>query len=217
MRIDVKKNILESNDALAAANRERLKRHGASMLNLMASPGAGKTSVIIKAIEGAAGDPAIAVIEGDIASEIDSLAIEALDIPAIQINTGGSCHLTASMIGAALDHLDLDALDIIIIENVGNLVCPAEFDLGEDFRVMISSIAEGHDKPYKYPLMFREVDAVLVNKIDLAPFCDFDMGQFRRVVGELNPEAAIIEMSCTEGQGTDEWSRWLSGISATVR
>jgi len=140
-----------------------------------------------------------------------------MDIPALQINTGGSCHLTASMIGSALEHLDLEATDLVIIENVGNLVCPAEFDLGETSRVMISSIAEGHDKPYKYPLMFREVDAVLVNKVDLAPYCDFDMEQFRRVVGELNPEAAIIEMSCTEGQGVDEWSRWLAGAATPVK
>ncbi len=217
MRIDVKKNILASNNSLAATNRERLEKHGVCMVNLMASPGAGKTSVIMRAIEGAAGDPAMAVIEGDIASEIDSLAIEAMDIPALQINTGGSCHLTAAMIGSALDHLDLEALDLVIIENVGNLVCPAEFDLGETSRVMISSIAEGHDKPYKYPLMFREVEAVLINKVDLAPYCDFDMRQFRKVVGELNPKATIIEMSCTEGQGVEEWNHWLAGTAAPVK
>jgi hydrogenase nickel incorporation protein HypB len=189
MRIDVKKNILAGNAELAAANRDILSRHGVSMVNLMASPGAGKTSIITRAIEGAGSDLAIAVIEGDIASEIDSLAIEALGITALQINTDGGCHLTAEMVSSALEHLDLDSLDLIIIENVGNLVCPAEFDLGETTKVMIASVTEGHDKPHKYPLIFKEVDTVLVNKVDLLPYCDFDMGQFQETVWGLNPPA----------------------------
>ncbi|MHB1054773.1 MAG: hydrogenase nickel incorporation protein HypB [Thermoleophilia bacterium] len=216
MKIEVKKNILATNDRAAAANRSRLEAHGVCMVNLMASPGAGKTSTVIKAIEGSRENLAMAVIEGDIASEIDSLTIEAMDIPAIQINTGGSCHLTAGMIGTALDHLDLPALDLIIVENVGNLVCTAEFDLGESSRVMISCITEGHDKPYKYPLMFREVDAILLNKIDLLPYCDFDMAQFRQVLSTLNPAATLIEMSCRDGSGTDAWCRWLENMVARV-
>ena len=216
MKIEVKKNILASNASLAAENRALLDEHSVAMVNLMASPGAGKTSVIIKAIEGAAADLNMAVIEGDIASEVDSLAIEAMDTTALQINTGGACHLTAAMIASALTHLDLEATDLIIIENVGNLVCPAEFDLGETSKVMIASIAEGHDKPYKYPLIFKEVDMVLINKIDLIPYCDFDMDLFRRVVGELNPDAGIIELSCTDGTGIGDWSRWLIETTAPV-
>lgn len=217
MKIEVKKNILANNARAAAENRSRLESHEVAMVNLMAAPGAGKTSTIIKAIEGTRALLSLAVIEGDIASEIDSLTIEAMDIPAIQINTGGSCHLTAAMIAAALDHLDLDALDLIIIENVGNLVCPAEFDLGESARVMISSITEGHDKPHKYPLMFKEVDAVLVNKIDLLPHCDFDLAQFRRVVTGLNPDVNILEMSCRDDFGIEEWCRWLESVTSAGR
>lgn len=209
MKIEVKKNILARNDTAAAENRERLSQEGVCMINLMASPGAGKTSVIMKAIESLSDRYAMAVIEGDIASEIDSLAIEAVNIPALQINTGGSCHLTASMISSALDHLDLDSLDLVIVENVGNLVCPAEFDLGETGRVMIASITEGHDKPHKYPAIFKKVDAILVNKIDLLPYCDFDMSNFHDVVEGLNPDGAIIELSCKDGYGTDEWCNWM--------
>jgi len=217
LKIEVKKNIMATNATAAARNRERLLQHGICMVNLMASPGAGKTSTIIKAIEGTGGLLNIAVIEGDIASEIDSLTIEAMDIPAIQINTGGSCHLTAGMIGEALDHLDLDALDLIIIENVGNLVCPAEFDLGESARMMIASVTEGHDKPYKYPLIFREVDAILINKIDLLPYCDFDLPQFRQLVQSLNPAASLIELSCKDGYGADEMCDWLRQTASSNR
>lgn len=215
MRIEIKQNILADNSRAAAANRTRLEENGVCLINLMAAPGAGKTSTIVKAIEGLGAELSLAVIEGDIASEIDSLTIEAMDVPAIQINTGGACHLTASMIAQALDHLDLAALDAIIIENVGNLVCPAEFDLGEAVKVMISSVAEGHDKPYKYPLMFREVDAVLINKIDLIPHCDFDLEDFRRVVTGLNPDVHIFELSCRDGDGAAEWCDWL--LSAVGR
>ena len=216
MKIEVKKNILATNASAATANRERLKTHGVCMVNVMASPGAGKTSVIVKAIESIRKRLNLAVIEGDIASEIDSLTIEAMDIPAIQINTGGGCHLTAAMISTALDHVDLEALDLIIIENVGNLVCPAEFDLGESARLIITSIAEGHDKPHKYPLVFRKADAILVNKIDLLPYCDFDLAQFRQVVLGINPDAAIIELSCKDGYGVDECCHWLEGRADIV-
>jgi hydrogenase nickel incorporation protein HypB len=217
LKIEVKKNILATNASMAAENRSRLESHGVCMLNLMASPGAGKTSVITRAIEGTRDRLKLAVIEGDIASEIDSLAIEAMDIPAIQINTGGSCHLTAVMVASALDHLDLEALDLIIIENVGNLVCPAEFDLGEAGRLVIASVAEGHDKPHKYPLIFREVDAILVNKIDLLSYCDFNLTQFHQVVRRLNPTAAVIELSCREGYGIDEWCQWLTATATGRR
>lgn len=217
MKIEVKKSIMATNASVAIKNRERLVEHGICMVNLMASPGAGKTSTIVKAIEGTRDLLNLAVIEGDIASEIDSLTIESMDIPAIQINTGGSCHLTAAMISSALDHLDLESLDLIVIENVGNLVCPAEFDLGETARIMIASVAEGHDKPYKYPLIFREVDAILINKIDLLPFCDFDLAQFRQVVKSLNPSASLIELSCKDGYGSDEFCDWLRETASRTR
>lgn len=209
MRIEVKRNILAGNASLARENRARLASREICMINLMASPGAGKTSAIKQAIS--LNSPALrmAVIEGDIASEIDSLAIEALNVTALQINTGGACHLTAAMISTALDHLDLDSLDLVIIENVGNLVCPAEFDLGESARVVIASVAEGDDKPHKYPLVFQKADAVLVNKIDLLPYCDFNVDEFRQTVSRLNPEAAIMELSCKNGSGSGQWSRWL--------
>ncbi len=215
MKIEVKKNILATNSAMAATNRERLEANGVAMINLMASPGAGKTSVIMKVIEGVRDRLSLAVIEGDIASEIDSLAIEALDIPAIQINTGGACHLTAAMIASALDHLDLEALDLIIIENVGNLVCPAEFDLGETSRLVIASVAEGDDKPHKYPMIFREVDAILINKIDLLQYCEFDLEDFRSVVGGLNPDAPVIELSCREGLGAEQLCSWIEAAAAS--
>lgn len=216
MKIEVKKNILASNSSLADRNRELLEKNRVCMVNMMASPGAGKTSVIMKALESITDKLSLAVIEGDIASEIDSLAIEAMDVTALQINTGGACHLTAAMIGSALEHLDLGALDMVIIENVGNLVCPVEFDLGETSKVMIASVAEGDDKPHKYPLIFKEVDAILINKIDLLPYCDFDMDAFRRVVGELNPNVDIMEISCSNGQGINSWGSWLESTAALV-
>jgi hydrogenase nickel incorporation protein HypB len=217
MKIEVKKNLLAKNDVVAAENRDLLNKNNVSLLNLMAAPGAGKTSLISRTIEALRDHIAIAVIEGDIASEVDSLAIEAMGIPAIQINTDGGCHLNASMIATALQHLDMEALDLIIIENVGNLVCPAEFDLGEGARSLIASVAEGHDKPYKYPMIFKETDTVIINKVDLLPYCEFDMPQFQQLVEELNPDVKIFEVSCTDGNGIEEWSEWLNGAIDRVR
>jgi hydrogenase nickel incorporation protein HypB len=217
MKIEVKKNLLAKNDVVAAENRDTLNKNNVSLLNLMAAPGAGKTSLISRTIEALRDHIAIAVIEGDIASEVDSLAIEAMGIPAIQINTDGGCHLNASMIATALQHLDLETLDLIIIENVGNLVCPAEFDLGEGARSLIASVAEGHDKPYKYPMIFKETDTVIINKVDLLPYCEFDMPQFQQLVEELNPDVKIFEVSCTDGNGIEEWSEWLNGAIDRVR
>jgi hydrogenase nickel incorporation protein HypB len=217
MKIEVKKNLLAKNDVVAAENRDTLNKNNVSLLNLMAAPGAGKTSLISRTIEALRDHIAIAVIEGDIASEVDSLAIEAMGIPAIQINTDGGCHLNASMIATALQHLDLEALDLIIIENVGNLVCPAEFDLGEGARSLIASVAEGHDKPYKYPMIFKETDTVIINKVDLLPYCEFDMSQFQQLVEELNPDVKIFKVSCTDGNGIEEWSEWLNGAIDRVR
>ncbi|MHB1380730.1 MAG: hydrogenase nickel incorporation protein HypB [Thermoleophilia bacterium] len=216
MKIEVKQNILARNDDAAAQNRELLKANGVTLFNLMAAPGAGKTSLIIRTIEALRDRVNIAVIEGDIASEVDSLAIEALDIPALQINTDGSCHLNASMIASALGHLDLKELDVIIIENVGNLVCPAEFDLGESGRILITSITEGHDKPCKYPMIFKQTDTILINKIDLLPYCDFDIDHFRQLVEGLNPAVEVFELSCTQDQGIDAWTEWLAAAMNRV-
>lgn len=210
MKIEVKQNILAKNDDAAAQNRGLLKNNGVTLFNLMAAPGAGKTSLIMRTIEALRDRFSIAIIEGDIASEVDSLAIEAMDIPALQINTGGSCHLNAAMIASALGHLDLKAIDMIIIENVGNLVCPAEFDLGENGRILITSVTEGHDKPYKYPMIFKQTDTILINKVDLLPYCDFDMAHFRELVEGLNPAVQIFELSCTQDQGIDAWAEWLA-------
>lgn len=211
MKIEVKKNLLAKNDDVAARNRALLQDNNVALLNLMAAPGAGKTSFITRTILSLHSQQAIAVIEGDIASEVDSRAIEEMGIPAIQINTDGGCHLNASMIATALEHIDLDAVDLIIIENVGNLVCPAEFDLGEGSRALITSVTEGHDKPLKYPMIFKQTDTVVINKIDLLPYCDFDIVGFRQVVEELNPSVDFFEVSCVDGSGIDTWSEWLSG------
>ena len=217
MKIEVKQNILARNDDAAASNREQLEKCGVAMFNLMAAPGAGKTSLIMRTIEELRDRTEIAVIEGDIASEVDSRAIEAMDITALQINTDGSCHLNASMIGTALEHLDLQSLDLIIIENVGNLVCPAEFDLGEDERILISSITEGHDKPCKYPMIFKEADTVLINKTDLLPYCDFDMARFQQLVRGLNPEARLFEISCSQERGLGAWTEWAATAVSRVK
>ncbi len=207
--IRVLQNILGANERIAGQNRDRLHRAGTFAVNLMASPGAGKTSLILHTIEGLRGRLRIAVVEGDIASTIDADRIGREGVTALQINTGGACHLDANMLDRALEALPLDQTDLLIIENVGNLVCPAEFDLGEDCRVMLASVAEGHDKPQKYPTMFAEVEAVVLNKIDLLPYSDFDVDAFRQSVLGLNPKAALIEVSCRTSEGIDIWTEWL--------
>jgi hydrogenase nickel incorporation protein HypB len=209
MEIEVLEGVFDANEMIANENHAILEEAGTFMINLMASPGAGKTSVITKTLEGVSGSLASGVIEGDIAGKVDAERIAALGIPAVQINTGGSCHLEARQINGAMLKLDLGALDLVIIENVGNLVCPAEFKLGEDLKVMILSVAEGDDKPLKYPLMFSESDVLIVNKIDLIPYTDFDMKALRETVGKMNPDAFIFELSCRTGEGGEAWTDWL--------
>jgi len=209
MEIEVLEGVFDANEMIAKENRALLEEAGTFMINLMASPGAGKTSVITKTLEGVRGTLSSGVIEGDIAGKVDAERIAALGIPAVQINTGGSCHLEARQINGALLKLDLSALDLVIVENVGNLVCPAEFKLGEDLKVMILSVAEGHDKPLKYPLMFSESDVLIVNKIDLIPYTDFDMKALLETVGKMNPDAEIFELSCRTGEGVEAWTDWL--------
>ena len=207
--IDISKPILDKNDRLARSNRELMQKKGIFVLDLMASPGAGKTTAILATIEALKDRYKIAVIEGDIASSVDALKIKAAGVPAVQINTGGVCHLESDMIRSAFDQLPLDELDLIIVENVGNLVCTTEFYLGEDAKVMILSVPEGDDKPHKYPNIFQTSKAVIVSKMDTLPVFDFDMDEFESTVKSLNPKAPIFPVSAKTGEGMDEWIGWL--------
>jgi hydrogenase nickel incorporation protein HypB len=210
VEIDLSKPILDRNERLAAENKARFDEAGVFVLDLMASPGAGKTSTILATIAALRDRYRIAVIEGDIASKVDAEKVKAHGIPAVQINTGGACHLESDMIKRAVDALPLEDLDLIIIENVGNLVCPTDFNLGEDAKVMILSVPEGHDKPYKYPGIFQISEAVILNKVDTMSFFDFDEAEFTGVVRSLNPQSPIFRIAATKGEGVDAWAEWLS-------
>jgi len=207
--IDISKPILDKNDRLAQSNRDLMREKSIFVLDLMASPGAGKTTMILSTIEALKDRYNIAVIEGDIASNVDALKIKAAGVPAVQINTGGLCHLESDMIRTALDQLPLDELDFIIVENVGNLVCTTEFYLGEDAKVMILSVPEGDDKPLKYPSIFQTSKAVIVSKMDTLPVFDFDMGEFESTVTSLNPSAPIFPISAKTGAGMQDWIDWI--------
>ncbi|HOS97852.1 MAG TPA: hydrogenase nickel incorporation protein HypB [Deltaproteobacteria bacterium] len=207
--IEIKEEILTDNRKEADNLRAKLKKTGTFLLNLMSSPGAGKTTLILKTIEQLRGRLRMGVLEADIDSMVDAEKIAASGIPAVQIRTGGFCHLDASMVMKGLDAFDLKCLDLVIIENVGNLVCPAEFDTGAVRNAMILSVPEGDDKPLKYPLMFSVSHVVLVNKIDFLSLSDFDMDVFRERVHTLNPAAAIMETSGRTGQGVAAWADWL--------
>jgi hydrogenase nickel incorporation protein HypB len=207
--LTIKEDILGANEQNAKANRDLIDRHHILMINIMSSPGAGKTSLIMQTLKRFKDDARIAVIEGDIASTIDADKVSNLGIPAIQINTGGACHLDATMIRRALENLDMEGTDLIIIENVGNLICTAEFALGAHRKVMILSVPEGDDKPHKYPVMFTQADVVLVNKIDVLPYFDFDLVAFRSAVTGLNPPARILPISAKTGEGLEAWFSWL--------
>ncbi len=209
MKVKVLQNIMAANDQIAARNRALLDRNKVLALNIMSSPGAGKTSLVVHTIRKLKDRVRIAVIEGDIASTIDADRVSQEGVPVIQINTGGECHIDANMVGSALDNLDLEATDLVLIENVGNLVCPAEFNTGEHKKVMLLSVPEGDDKPYKYPLMFHISDVILLNKIDLLPYVRFSLDNFTRGGRALNQNAEIIPISCTTGEGLDKWTAWL--------
>lgn len=208
--IDIDKPILQKNDALAAELRQRFADAGVYVVDLLASPGSGKTSTILATIDALRDEFNIAVIEGDIASSVDAEKIKNQGTAAVQINTGGACHLESAMIKRAVDTLDLERLDLIIIENVGNLVCPTDFDLGENAKVMILSVPEGDDKPLKYPGVFQVSDAIILNKVDTAPVFDFDREAFESAVHRLNPQAPIFPISATKGEGVEQWAGWLS-------
>jgi hydrogenase nickel incorporation protein HypB len=208
-RVPVVEEILSANDQLAAANRERLDAAGVFAINIMASPGAGKTSLITRTVKALKEEFSIGAVDGDIATTLDADRIAALGVPAVQINTGGTCHLDAPMLQSALPQLPLEGLDLLIIENVGNLVCPASFRLGVHRDVLIASVPEGDDKPYKYPVMYRGVDALVLNKMDVLAAFDFDVDYFRRGVEALNPGLTFFPLSCKTGEGIDGWLDWL--------
>ena len=210
MKIEILKNISSANDTIATRNKQVLDKHKVFALNCMSSPGAGKTSLILQTIDRLRNELKLAVIEGDVASKIDADKIDKQGIPVVQINTGAACSLEAQMITPSLDKLPLENIDLLFIENVGNLICPAEFALGEHKKVVISSIPEGDDKPAKYPLMFTEADVVVINKIDLLPHIEFDVASFRKTVEGLNPDVKIFEVSCKTGDGIDAWCSWVS-------
>lgn len=211
MQLDINRPILERNESLARANRDRLAAARVFTLDVLASPGAGKTTTILATLDALGDRYRAAVIEGDIASKVDAEKVKAHGIPAVQINTGGACHLEADMISRALDALPLEELDLVIIENVGNLVCPVEFDLGHAARVVVLSVPEGHDKPVKYPGIFAQAEAVLLNKYDTMPVFDFDEAAFTASVRKLNGTAPIFVMSAKTGAGVAEWADWVAG------
>ena len=209
-RIPIIENIFAANDNLAEANHNLLEEHGVFGINVMASPGSGKTSTILRTIELLKECVTIGVIEGDTAAvAIDAEKVADLGMPAVQINTGGQCHLDAPMVATGLTKLPLEDIDLLIVENVGNLVCPSAFTLGTHMNVVVASVPEGDDKPYKYPAIYRGIDALILNKMDLLPYIDFDLDYFRRGIELLNPDAEFFPISCKTGEGLEPWVNWL--------
>ena len=208
--IPIVQNILNVNDELAAQNMKLLDSKSIRALNIMASPGSGKTSLILRTIKVLSQQIRFGVIEGDTAPvTIDADKVSGLHVPVVQINTGGDCHLDANMVRKGIDSLDLSQIDLLIIENVGNLVCPAAFRLGEHKNIVVASIPEGDDKPYKYPNIYRGLDALVLNKIDLLPYVDFNMDYFNAGISALNPGIEIFQLSCKTGEGFDRWNQWI--------
>jgi len=209
MEIKVLKDILNANNQIAEQNRQLLASKHIMAINLMSSPGSGKTTLILRTVEALQDKARIAVIEGDVSSSIDAETLNQAGVTAIQINTGGACHLDASMVNSALANLPLDDIDILFIENVGNLICPGGFDLGEYLKVVILSTPEGDDKPHKYPLLFTQANALVVNKTDLLPHVSFDMETFTRMFKGINQPAALFAVSGLTGEGVKEWGKWV--------
>jgi hydrogenase nickel incorporation protein HypB len=207
--LPVVEKILSANDRIALQNRKLLDEQGILSVNVMASPGAGKTSLILRSIEALRGRLRAGVIEGDVAGHVDADKVAESGTPVVQINTGGGCHLDAPQVQSALEQLPLEEIDLLFIENVGNLICPTDFALGEHVNMLIANVPEGHDKPIKYPGMFAAVDAIILNKIDLMPYIDFDLEAFRTAVSALNADAPLFEVSCQTGEGIEAWAEWL--------
>jgi hydrogenase nickel incorporation protein HypB len=210
VKVSVVKNVLDANDRIARENRELFDKNKVYVINLMSSPGAGKTSLVERTIMALRDKYRIGVIEGDIQDTYDADRIAKLDIPVVQINTGGACHIDGNMIREALPVFDLSKTDLLIVENVGNLVCPAEFKIGENMKIMLLSTPEGADKPAKYPLMFQESTALLINKIDLMPYVDFDLAKAKHDALSLHKDLKIFEISCKAATGLDAWTKWLT-------
>ncbi len=209
MEIKVMANILDKNDQLAAEVNALLSRQGILALNLLGSPGSGKTSLLELTIAALKDELKLAVIEGDLFTAKDADRIARQGVPVVQINTGGGCHLDANMVKGVLAGLDLENLDLLIIENVGNLVCPAEFNIGEDVKVTVLSVTEGEDKPLKYPLIFKQSAAVVLNKVDLLPYTSFDLAAATEDITSINPQVVLLQASCRTGEGLDKWYDWL--------
>ena len=216
-KVKVAEGALDANETIAEANRSDFDRDSVRVVNLMSSPGAGKTTLLERLLEKGLGDTRVGVLEGDVQGSMDADRLSALHVPVTQINTdpgfGGECHLDANMVRSAIPSLGLDAIDLLVIENVGNLVCPAEFKVGENARVMVSSVTEGEDKPLKYPLMFRTCELVVVNKIDLLPHLDYDLERFLTNVDEVNPGVETLQVSARTGEGVEALAEWLIGAA----
>ncbi len=208
-QIKVVKNILDANNRIANENRKLFDEKNIFVINLMSSPGAGKTSFLMKIIPDLKKKYKVGVIEGDIQNTYDAEQISKLDVPVVQINTGGACHIDGNMVKEALPDLPLDEIDILIVENVGNLVCPAEFNIGEDLKIMMLSVTEGDDKPLKYPLMFHVSNAMIINKIDLLPYVEFNMGKAINDALKINQKLSIFKVSCKTGEGLSDFINWL--------
>jgi hydrogenase nickel incorporation protein HypB len=214
VRVRVVEDALDANNTIARANRDDFDRHGVTVVNLMSAPGAGKTTLLERSLGGLS--VRAGVLEGDVQGSLDADRLAGLHVPVVQLNTGngfgGECHLDANMVRSALPALPLEEIDLLIVENVGNLVCPAEFRIGEDVRIMVSSVAEGEDKPLKYPLMFRSSELVIINKIDLLPHVDFDMDRYLHHLDAVHPGVATMRVSARTGEGVEEFRSWLERV-----
>ena len=208
--VTIERKVLEKNDQLAAENRDALTRLGIFTINLVSSPGAGKTTLLERTLDALDGRVRVSVVEGDVQTDIDAQRVARYGVPVVQIVTNGGCHLEARLVRDALEQIDLTATDLLVIENVGNLVCPANFDLGEDLKVVVLSVTEGDDKPLKYPAMFQRASVLVINKVDLVPYVDADVSAIRRHARLANPDLQIFETSCRTGEGIAEWAGWLA-------
>ena len=208
--VTIERKVLEKNDQLAAENRDALTRLGIFSINMVSSPGAGKTTLLERTIAALNGRVRVSVVEGDVQTDIDAQRVARYGVPVVQIVTNGGCHLEARLVRDALEQIDLAATDLLVIENVGNLVCPANFDLGEDLKVVVLSVTEGDDKPLKYPAMFQRASVLVINKVDLVPYVDSDVSAIRRHARLANPDLQIFETSCRTGEGIAEWAEWLA-------
>lgn len=215
--VTIERKVLEKNDAFAAMNRDALVRQGVFTINMVSSPGAGKTTLLERTIAHLDGALALAVVEGDVQTDLDAQRVAKYGVPVVQIVTNGGCHLEARLVQDALSRLDLSATDVLVIENVGNLVCPANFDLGEDLKVVVLSVTEGDDKPLKYPAMFQRASVLIINKVDLVPYVDADVSTIRRNARLANPDLQIFETSCRTGEGIAEWAEWLAAQAGRRR